>query len=666
MNQRIVTAILFILVLVSTTFGVGLTTATYDTVSIHDIQFVTNPDSNQETSHIGDTIVVKGFVRHGPRELYLGARWGCYVTENSNDPWTGFFVIQDDSMKVNTLLGYVQEGDEVYFTGKLATYTGLTQLNILTNPEVAITIVSTENVFPEPKKVTLAEIATHAAGEQWESMYVEVENATVTNNAYTSNQAVITDGTATGYIDDYFMYYRGQFDKGLNPWPPNGTKLTIRGYLRDIGLAYFSINPRMDSDFTLLSNPPVISKVLRTVGVPTSADTVQITADIKDNVQVDSAFLHYSIDRAQFNKVSMKFSRSGLWVATIPKVANGAYVRYFLTAVDNVGDFAQMPGDTTTEVYYYVVRDGAMSIKDVQYTWGYTNDASGFKGYVVTLEGVVMVDTSDYVNNYYIQDNDSMWCGIWIYDITNRPLKGDKVRVTGTVQENYGVTRLYNLTAYQMVTPGYGVYQPVPVTTGEITTGGANAEAYESVLVSLQNLTVTNPFPDGAGNYGEFSINDGSGELRVDDAMVFDGNLDTLYLLNDHIDKLVGIHYYSFSNYKLLPRNNDDVYGHTSKLDDKKKSVAGQFRLEQNYPNPFNNETVIRFNIPTTSPVTLTVYNILGQKIRTLQNGKLSSGTHEIRWDGKDQYGRTVGAGFYIYQIQSNKQIQTKKMLFLK
>ena len=666
MNQRIVTALIFILMLVSTTFGVGLTTAQYDTVSIHDIQFVTNPDSSQETIYQGDTIVVKGFVRHGPRELYLGARWGGYVTENSNDPWSGFFVIQDDSMKVNTLLGYVMEGDEVYFTGKLTTYDGITQLNILTNPEVPVTIVTTGNIFPEPKKVTLADIATHAAGEQWESMYVEVENVTVTNNSYTSNEAVITDGTATGYIDDYFMYFRGQFDNGLNPWPPNGTKLTIRGYLRDIDQAYFSINPRYDSDFTLLTNPPVISKVLRTVGAPTSANSIDITADIKDNVQVDSAFLHYSIDRAQFQKVSMVFSRTGLWVATIPKATDGAYVRYFLTAVDNVGDFAQMPGDTTTEVYYYVVKDGALSIKDVQYNWGYINDASGYKGYVVTLEGVVMVDTSDYVNNYYIQDNDSMWCGIWIYDKVNRPLKGDKVRVTGTVQENYGVTRLYNLTAYQMVTPSYGVYQPVPVKTGEITTGGANAEAYESVLVSLQNLTVSNPFPDGAGKYGEFSVNDGSGELRVDDAMAFDGNLDTLYLLNDHIDKLVGIHYYSFGNYKLLPRNNDDVYGHTSKLDDKKKSVAGQFRLEQNYPNPFNNETVIRFNIPTTSPVTLTVYNILGQKIRTLQNGKLSSGTHELRWDGKDQYGRTVGAGFYIYQIQSNKQIQTKKMLFLK
>ncbi|MFA4839984.1 MAG: hypothetical protein WC703_10970, partial [Candidatus Neomarinimicrobiota bacterium] len=119
MNQRIVTALIFILMLVSTTFGVGLTTAQYDTVSIHDIQFVTNPDSSQETIYQGDTIVVKGFVRHGPRELYLGARWGGYVTENSNDPWSGFFVIQDDSMKVNTLLGYVMEGDEVYFTGKL-------------------------------------------------------------------------------------------------------------------------------------------------------------------------------------------------------------------------------------------------------------------------------------------------------------------------------------------------------------------------------------------------------------------------------------------------------------------------------------------------------------------------------------------------------------------
>ncbi|MCG2715399.1 MAG: hypothetical protein L6422_03790, partial [Candidatus Marinimicrobia bacterium] len=67
--------------------------AVYDTVSIYDLQYVTNPDSAQETIWLGDTITVKGFIRHGPRELWIGARWACHVTENLNDPpdaWSGF------------------------------------------------------------------------------------------------------------------------------------------------------------------------------------------------------------------------------------------------------------------------------------------------------------------------------------------------------------------------------------------------------------------------------------------------------------------------------------------------------------------------------------------------------------------------------------------------
>ncbi|MCK5453106.1 MAG: hypothetical protein KAJ16_02030, partial [Calditrichia bacterium] len=101
--------------------------AVYDTVSIHDIQWVPNPDSSETSLYLGDTVVVGGYVQHGPRELYVGARWSCYLTDGTQDPWSGFFIIQDDSFVVNTLFGFVQEGDFCYFTGRVATFTGLTQ-----------------------------------------------------------------------------------------------------------------------------------------------------------------------------------------------------------------------------------------------------------------------------------------------------------------------------------------------------------------------------------------------------------------------------------------------------------------------------------------------------------------------------------------------------------
>ena len=95
--------------------------------------------------------------------------------------------------------------------------------------------------------------------------------------------------------------------------------------------------------------------------------------------------------------------------------------------------------------------------------------------------------------------------------------------------------------------------------------------------------------------------------------------------------------------------------------------------LFQNYPNPFNPETTIRFHLPQMSEVTLTVYDVLGRRVRTLTQGEWSSGSHEIIWDGRDQYGSVVATGVYFYRIRmtplapGSESIQmVKKMLYLR
>lgn len=644
-------------------------TATYDTLSVYDIQYVANPDSAQETIYQGDTIVVKAYVCHSPRELWIGARWGGFVTAGKAEPWNGFFVIQDDTTKINTLLQYVQEGDEVYFTGRLTTYSGLTQLNLLTNPEVPITIVSAGNPLPPPVKLTLADLATYAAGEKWESMFVRIENVKVTNNNYSGNQCVITDGTATGYLDDYFNWFRDSLNAGKYRWPANGSNLNVQGYVRDLG-TYFSINPRSLADIEILSNPPVISNVTRNPGVPTSTDSVLVQALITDNVGVDTAFLNYSVNWQPFTKKQMKLGKTGYYQAYIPAQMDGSLIRYFITARDKEGDLSSYPGDTTERVYHYVIRDGGLKIADVQNTHGYKNDASGFMGYVVTVEGVVMNDSSDYVNNFYIQEKDSLWSGIWVYNnVFPAPKKGDWVRVTGTVQENYNVTRIANLTALTVITPAYGAFEPKKVRVADICTGGPLAEAYEDVLVCIENLTVVNPFPDGtSGNFGEFTVSDGTGSIRVDDAFTaFNGNLDSSIWLNDQFDKIIGFQYYSFNNYKLLPRNYNDIINHRHVgIKTENNLQPDLFRLEANYPNPFNSQTYIRYHVPVASHVSLVIYNLRGDKVRTLYQGISTPGDYQILWDGLDVHNQAVSSGIYFCQLKSKNSIITRKMLYLK
>ncbi len=663
--SKIVTVLFLVLLMIPV--AVWSQTAVYDTVSIYDLQYVSNPDSSDTSPYEGDTVVVKGIVQHQVRDLWVGARWACYLTDGTNDPWSGFFIIQNDTSAVNTLFGFVQPGDECWFTGIIDEYAGFTELALLTDPVVPITIVSGGNTLPSAKLLTLSDLETHDAGEQWESVFVRVENTTVTNSSGSSNQAFLSDATGTGALDDYFWFFREKFNNGTYEWPANGTNLNVNGFTRDIGEAYFSINPRDTLDLEVLTNPPQIDNVVRDPGVPTSFNPVTVSASIVDNVSVTEAKLYYSVDWGAFTEVPMSVTTADTFAATIPPQANNSYVRYFLWAVDNDGDASQLPGDTSAFVYSYVVRDGGLSINDVQYTWGYSNDASPYRTYDVTLEGVVTTDTSDWVNNYYIQSKDSAWYGLWVYDPDHKPIKGDWVSVSGTIQENYGVTRMEDVTSFSVVTPGYGVFSPIEVTTGEISTTGDNGEAYESVLIKVSNLTVSDPFPDDPGNYGEFSVDDGTGSVRVDDAFsAFGGNLDSTYHLGDTIQELIGVHYYSFSNYKILPRDTNDVVGHVVGIENNTAALPEQFELQQNYPNPFNPLTTIRFNVPQTTQLTLNVYNMLGQKVKTLYSGTANTGSHSVQWDATNDFGNKVGSGIYFYQITGENISITKKMVLLK
>lgn len=658
-----------ILVLWATT-KLSAQSASYDTLTIYQIQHVDDPATNDASPYKGDTVVVKGMVMHGPRDLYVGARWATYVIDPDSfpKPWSGFFIIQHDTMAVNTLFGFVEPGMVCYFTGVVDEYYGLTQLALLTNPVTPIDIISTGNPIPDPIKLTAADLSSNDVAEQWESDWVRIENATIVNNALSSNQASITDNSGgTTFLDDYFLWFRSRFDQGIYSWPPSGTQLNVDGFVRHTGLDHYTVNPRNEADLETLSNPPVISWVKRTPGAPTSDDDIVITAKITDNTSVAEAILHYSVDWHAFKQITMTPAGQDTFTAELPGQDDGGFVRYFISAKDDAGDMSTMPSDTSFSIYFFVVRDNGLSVKDVQYTWGYPDDASGYEGYNVTVKGIVLTDSSQFTNYYYIQEKEEPWYGIRIYDKYHHGFAiGDQVQVSGMVQERYGVTEIAvqdSATGAQLLSSGNDV-NPQDVTTGEIATGGANAEAYESCFIRVKNLTVTNPFPDGNNNFGEFMVNDGSGDLRVDDlSRKFNGNLDSAFALNDHIDEIVAIHYYSYGNYKILPRSDEDIIGHT---DIDAPQVVFDFSLNQNYPNPFNPTTTIEYQIAKQGNYAVNIYNVLGQRIRTLVNGVQTSGAHKITWDGKDDFGKQVSAGIYFYRLKGEKISITKKMLLVK
>jgi len=94
------------------------------------------------------------------------------------------------------------------------------------------------------------------------------------------------------------------------------------------------------------------------------------------------------------------------------------------------------------------------------------------------------------------------------------------------------------------------------------------------------------------------------------------------------------------------------------------ESPAG-FQLQQNYPNPFNPSTTIPFTLDSSGHVTLTVFNVMGQRVQTLIDSEMHPGAHFLTWNGRDEHGNSVAAGIYFYQLRSDGYNQTRKMLLL-
>jgi len=106
--------------------------------------------------------------------------------------------------------------------------------------------------------------------------------------------------------------------------------------------------------------------------------------------------------------------------------------------------------------------------------------------------------------------------------------------------------------------------------------------------------------------------------------------------------------------------------GCTPAVDDNIQILPEDFALNQNYPNPFNPITSIAFEMPGAQNVRLTVYNMLGQKVRTLVDGHRPAGYYSVQWDGRDDFGKALSSGIYFYRIEAGAFRKTNKMILLK
>ena len=101
-------------------------------------------------------------------------------------------------------------------------------------------------------------------------------------------------------------------------------------------------------------------------------------------------------------------------------------------------------------------------------------------------------------------------------------------------------------------------------------------------------------------------------------------------------------------------------------LSTESEGIPTEFALHENYPNPFNPSTTLRFDLPEVNDITLTIYNMLGQKVKVFNMQSAPSGYHALKWNATNDLGDPVSAGVYLYQLQAKDFVKTRKMVLLK
>jgi hypothetical protein len=129
-------------------------------------------------------------------------------------------------------------------------------------------------------------------------------------------------------------------------------------------------------------------------------------------------------------------------------------------------------------------------------------------------------------------------------------------------------------------------------------------------------------------------------------------------------DLINGVAYY----YKLADVDFDgNVYMHDVVVSAIPTSILPKtFALSQNYPNPFNPITHIRYQLAKDVPVSLRIYNVMGQQVIALVDGVQKAGYYQVEWRGTDQHGRELASGVYFYRLDAGERVFTRKMVLLK
>jgi DNA/RNA endonuclease YhcR with UshA esterase domain len=448
------------------------------------------------------------------------------------------------------------------------------------------------------------------------------------------------------------------------------------------------LKPRIQSD--LIENPggdspPVIQNVLVDDWVPMANDPLTVTADITDDNSVDSAVLFYRDSdgggTGSFSSAAMSNTVGDVWSAIIPAPHTMSQIDYYVLATDDADQSTSNPGAAPDD--FHEVAVGYTPIYDLQYVDPGSPTGPQYPTLyldkVLNIRGVVTFGTGAFgagaTSRLVVQEQDPgpdgtyAWGGVLVYEEDNPwdYFSGDVVEIGGygyefAQSEGDAMTELlpHRTEAIYLVDFGQDL-PPVTRVQTRVMADAFDGEPYESVLMQTYPSQVM--LVDLA--HGEFAISS-SGALA--DTLWVDPTiaLSSVPLLGAVV-AVTGYMDDTWARRDLRPPGDGFVQLLPYTAVDDLPAVAGAGGFVSIAPNPFNPQTVIKFALTGDNLAQLNIYNIRGEKVRTLIQERLSTGEYTLTWDGRSDTGQALASGQYFARLRIGVEVtQVRKLSLVK
>ncbi len=196
---------------------------------------------------------------------------------------------------------------------------------------------------------------------------------------------------------------------------------------------------------------------------------------------------------------------------------------------------------------------------------------------------------------------------------------------------------------------------PIADIKGKMNLGGGNTLAKAASTTDYDGATVY-VRAEGSSKWTASDYVDANGNFSL--GVEGDGNYEVMITTKSG--------YSETQDVTVEQLESESVEFQATSITDEPEAVISTHQLHDAYPNPFNPRTTIKIDLSKTTEISLVIYNVLGQKVKTLFNGELAKGTAKFTWNGNDNFGKQVASGLYFYQLKTQNTVQTKAVMFLK